>query len=61
MATKYPRPIYETRTERVIVGWEHRCAHCNRVFRSKRSDARYCPESSGRYCRTNAYRESKRR
>jgi len=60
MPKKYPRPIYKTRTERVLIAWEHRCAYCNRVFRSKLRRAKYCPESSGRFCRVNAHRASKR-
>ncbi len=55
MSRDYPRPVYETR--RVLVGWEHRCAYCDRVFRSKRKDAKYCPQSSGRLCRLKAHRE----
>ena len=57
MQRKYPRPIFETRTEQVLVAWEHRCAYCNRVFRSKLRRAKYCPQTSGRLCRLKAYRE----
>ena len=57
MATEYPRPIYEKLTRRVVIGWEHRCAYCNRVFRSKLQRAKYCPQSSGRFCRNKAHRE----
>jgi hypothetical protein len=64
MAKKYPRAIIEKRrrvvVEEVIVAWEHRCAYCDRIFRSKRRDAKYCPQDSGRHCRYNAHRESKR-
>ena len=64
MARDYSRPIYEKQRrvtiENVLIAWEYRCAHCNRVFRSKRRDAKYCPESSGRFCRTQARREAHR-
>ncbi len=58
MPRKYPRPIYETK--QILIAWEHRCAYCDRIFRSKRRDAKYCPQDSGRHCRYNAHRESKR-
>ena len=55
MPKKYPRPIYETR--QVLIAWEHRCAYCNRVFRSKLKRTKFCPEESGRYCRVKSHRE----
>jgi len=59
MADRYPKPIHGIQIvkKKAIVGWKQKCALCGRIFKSKRKDATYCPESSGRRCRLKAYRE----
>ena len=62
MAGDYPKAIYgvEVIRRRVIIGWKQKCGYCDRIFQSKRKDATYCPESSGRRCRLKAGRERAR-
>jgi hypothetical protein len=59
MADCYPKAIYSIKIvkKKTIVGWKQKCALCGRIFTSKRKDATYCPESSGRRCRLKAHRE----
>jgi len=44
-----------------VVMTEYRCQYsrCRRWFEAK-NPALYCPQSSGRFCRVKAHRESKR-
>lgn len=52
-----PRPITETRTVEVVIGWEITCQRCQQRFQAKRRDALYCSDR----CRMAAHREAQGR